>query len=165
MSAKGRCCHVARLGSQSSRTAELMNARLDKESRKRVRTLKISKALFRLADRKGPGTASTLSRKRAVKDCGESGGRAKRISATTLGRNLDKKTPRSKDTASVPEPGASSSAQDVFSFPSGSVRRKSAVSKDFEVKQSVLKTVSRMLEENRAIRQRWLTLSQVTQKA
>ncbi|KAL6473947.1 hypothetical protein MHYP_G00175080 [Metynnis hypsauchen] len=157
MSAKGGSFHVPRRGSQSSRETEIKKAKLDNKSRKRVRTLKISKALFRLADRKSPET-----RKRALKGCATSGGRPERISVATFGRNLDKKTQQSRDAASVPEPGNSSSAQNVFSFPSGSVRKKST---DFEVKQSVLKTVSRMLEENRAIRQRWLTLSQVTQKA
>ncbi|KAL7868274.1 hypothetical protein SRHO_G00096580 [Serrasalmus rhombeus] len=158
MSAKGRCFHGPRLGSQSSHRTEIKKAKLDKKSRRRVGTLKISTALFRLAGRK----TSAVSRKTALADCVKSGGRAERSSVTARGRNLDKKTQRSEDAASVPEPGTSSSAQDVFSFPSGGVRKKSA---DFEVKQSVLKTVSRMLEENRAIRQRWLTLSQMTQKA
>ncbi|KAI4882379.1 hypothetical protein NFI96_033737 [Prochilodus magdalenae] len=192
MSVKKKTFHVPRLDSRSSRVTEVMNATLDKKTRNKVRKLKISKALFGLADRRSPELTATPSRKRREKDCVELAGKYKPFMDVTTLEPTFNETQQSKDSSvheqdcffyelslvhkthtqwkmydmgrvkvSAVFTGSSSDVQDVYVFSPGSVRTKGTAN---DVKQTVLKTISRMLEENRAIRQRWVTLRQMTQK-
>ncbi|XP_062856972.1 uncharacterized protein si:ch211-277c7.7 isoform X3 [Trichomycterus rosablanca] len=158
MSTEGKCIPAKQLASLPS---SLTNARSDRNLRKKLKKFKTGKTVLSLAVRKSPEiTVSLLSGKKKMKELPKSVSsvkmKEKTIWTTTMESKLQKVQQNHENFAC--KKGPPDNNLDVFSFTPTDGKEKSTQQSD--VKQNVLRTIYRMLQENRILRKRELILSQ-----